>query len=65
MPAGVVVLARTGYSIPGSFYIAISRRSSVDVIRLRLFKRLVNLLPVAQHTNTFTNGVDGRTRTCA
>ena len=31
------------------------------VIRLSLGRRLVNLLPVAQRTNAFTNGVDGRT----
>ena len=31
------------------------------VIRLSLGRRLVNLLPVAQRTNAFTNGVVGRT----
>ena len=31
------------------------------VIRLSLVRRLVNLLPVAQRTNAFTNGVVGRT----
>ena len=31
------------------------------VVRLSLGKRLVNLLPVAQRTNAFTNGVVGRT----
>ena len=33
----------------------------VYVIRLSLGRRLVNLLPVAQRTNAFTNGVVGRT----
>ena len=31
-----------------------------DVIGLSLGRRLVNLLPVAQRTNTFTNGVVDR-----
>ena len=31
-----------------------------SVIRLRLGRRLVNLLPVAQRTNAFTNGVVDR-----
>ena len=30
-------------------------------MRLRLGRRLVSLLPSAQRTKTFTNGVDGRT----
>ena len=30
-------------------------------MRFRLGRRLVNLLPLAQRTKTFTNGVDGRT----
>ena len=29
-------------------------------MRLRLGRQLVNLLPLAQQTKTFTNGVDGR-----
>ena len=33
----------------------------VAVIRLSLGRRLVNLLPVAQRSNAFTNGVVGRT----
>ena len=33
-----------------------------SVIRLSLGRRLVNLLPVAQRTNAFTNGVVGRTQ---
>ena len=33
----------------------------VSVMRLRLGRRLVNLLPLAQRTKTFTNGVVGRT----
>ena len=32
-----------------------------SVTRLSLGRRLVNLLPVAQRTNAFTNGVVGRT----
>ena len=34
-------------------------------IRLSLGRRLDNLLPAAQRTNALTNGVVGRTRTCA
>ena len=36
--------------------------SSISVIRLSLSRRLVNLLPVAQGTNAFTNGVVGSVR---
>ena len=35
-------------------------RITVTVIRLSLGRRLVNLLPVAQRTNPFTNGVVDR-----
>ena len=35
-------------------------KHSTNVIRLSLGRRLVNLLPVAQRTNAFTNGVVGR-----
>ena len=37
----------------------------LTVISLSLGRRLDNLLPAAQRTNALTNGVVGRTRTCA
>ena len=40
---------------------ATGKRLTNSVIRLSLGRRLVNLLPVAQQTNAFTNGVVGRT----
>ena len=37
------------------------REDCVNVMRLRLDRRLVIRLPLAQRTKTFTNGDDGRT----
>ena len=43
------------------FQLATPPRFQVNVVRLRLGRRLDNLLPLAQRTKDLTNGVDGRT----
>ena len=46
--------------VPGRYISHFVYKHSQHVIRLSLGRRLVNLLPVAQRTNAFTNGVVDR-----